>query len=111
LAEVGVALAFLLVIRPLAGWLGLTPGKTGPGERAVIAFFGVRGIGTLFYVAFAVAEGSFDGPQIWALAALVVALSIVLHGMAATPAMAALDRRRRREARTGDALDIATTPA
>jgi hypothetical protein len=41
----------------------------------------------------------------------VVALSIVLHGMAATPAMAALDRRRRREARTGDALDIATTPA
>jgi NhaP-type Na+/H+ or K+/H+ antiporter len=110
-AEVGVALAFLLVIRPVTGWLGLTPGKTGPGERAVIAFFGVRGIGTLFYVAFALTEGSFDGPEIWAMAALVVALSIVLHGMAATPAMAALDRRRRREASTGDALDIATTPA
>jgi NhaP-type Na+/H+ or K+/H+ antiporter len=109
--ELGVALAFLLVIRPAAGWLGLTPGKTGPGERAVIAFFGVRGIGTLFYVAFGLAEGSFDGPYIWGLASLVVAASIVLHGAAATPVMAALDRRRRKEARRLGGSEVATTPA
>ncbi len=55
--EIGVALAVLLVIRPLTGWVGLTPGRTGPRERGVIAFFGVRGVGSLFYVAYAIEHG------------------------------------------------------
>ena len=39
------------------GWLGLVGGRTGPRERAVIAFFGVRGIGSLFYIAYALGHG------------------------------------------------------
>jgi NhaP-type Na+/H+ or K+/H+ antiporter len=111
--EVGFALAFLLVIRPLSGWIGLTPGKTGPRERAVIAFFGVRGVGSLFYVAYALQEGDFPGgDSLWAIVALVVVGSIVIHGIAATPTMAILDRRRRQAAReTGaDNSGTATTP-
>lgn len=98
--EVAVALAVILVVRPLAGWIGLTPGKTGPRERTVIAFFGVRGVGSLFYIAFAVGEGDFPGAdRLWSITALVVITSIVVHGITATPAMLLLDRRRRREAR------------
>jgi NhaP-type Na+/H+ or K+/H+ antiporter len=111
--EIGIALAFLLVIRPVAGWIGLTPGKTGPRERAVIAFFGVRGVGSLFYVAYALQEGDFPGgDRLWAIVALVVVGSIIIHGVAATPAMAILDRRRRRAAAaTGDGdAGVATTP-
>jgi NhaP-type Na+/H+ or K+/H+ antiporter len=97
--EVGVALAFLLIIRPLAGWVGLTPGKTGPRERAVIAFFGVRGVGSLFYIAYALQEGAFaEADRLWSIVALVVVGSIVIHGIAATPVMAFLDRRRHRAA-------------
>ncbi|QTE28254.1 cation:proton antiporter [Pengzhenrongella sicca] len=109
--EVAVALAVLLVIRPVAGWLGLSPGKTGPGERAVIAFFGVRGVGSLFYVAYALEHGDFPGAdRLWAVVALVVVGSIVIHGVTATPLMAALDRRRARaSSRRGS--DTATTPA
>jgi NhaP-type Na+/H+ or K+/H+ antiporter len=108
--ELLVGLAVILVIRPLTGWLGLTPGKTGPRERAVIAFFGVRGVGSLFYVAFALQEGDFaDGEYVWALAGLVVVLSVVVHGLTSTPTMAVLDRLRRREARrTGQ--DVEVTP-
>ena len=111
--EVAVALAFLLVVRPLAGWIGLTPGKTGPRERAVIAFFGVRGVGSLFYVAYALEHGDFPGAErLWAVVCLVVVGSILLHGIAATPVMARLDRRREREAGPDDAsdVDVATTP-
>ncbi|MBB2921718.1 cation:proton antiporter [Cellulomonas cellasea] len=110
-AEVGVAAAFLLLIRPLAGWVALTPGKTGPGERAVIAFFGVRGVGTLYYVAYALEHATFPGEgELWGIAGLVVVGSIVLHGIGATPVMAALDRRRARAADEKDEVTIAGTP-
>jgi NhaP-type Na+/H+ or K+/H+ antiporter len=109
--EIGVALAFLLVIRPLSGWIGLTPGKTGPRERAVIAFFGVRGVGSLFYVAYALQEGDFPGgDRLWAIVALVVVGSIIIHGVAATPVMAVLDRRRRAAAAGDDESSVETTP-
>jgi NhaP-type Na+/H+ or K+/H+ antiporter len=113
LPDVLVALSVLLVIRPLAGWIGLALGRTGPRERGVIAFFGVRGIGSLYYVAYALANGSFEGGErIWAIAGLVVVASIVLHGISATPVMALLDRRRERVAveRTGNADNAAATP-
>jgi NhaP-type Na+/H+ or K+/H+ antiporter len=111
--EIAVALVFLLVIRPLAGWLSLAGGHTGPRERLVIAFFGVRGIGSLFYVSYALHEGKFPaGDEIWALAGLVIAGSILVHGIAATPVMAFLDQTRQRSAveETGSADNAASTP-
>lgn len=111
--EIALAAAFLLVIRPVAGWIGLSVGKTGPRERGVIAFFGVRGIGSLFYIAYALQEGDFpDGERLWALAGLVVVGSILVHGVAATPVMAVLDRSRRRKTRRGGGSesDIVSTP-
>ncbi|WP_028280026.1 cation:proton antiporter [Arthrobacter sp. H5] len=110
--EIMLVALFLLVIRPLAGWAGLAKGKTGPRERVVIAGFGVRGIGTLFYIAYALEEGSFsEGQQLWAVAGLAVAASIFLHGIAATPVMSLLDRRSREEAakRTGNPDDAPNT--
>lgn len=98
--EVLVALAFLLIVRPLAGWLGLARGKTGPRERIAISFFGIRGIGSLYYLAFAVAHGNFaaQAQQLWAFVGLVVAMSIVLHGATTAPVMNRLDRLRQRRA-------------
>jgi NhaP-type Na+/H+ or K+/H+ antiporter len=101
--EVLVALAFLLVIRPVTGLLGLAGGKTGPRERLAIAFFGVRGVGSLFYVTYALQEGSFDDPAgIWRVVGIVVLGSVLLHGISATPVMAYLDRRRQVKAELAD---------
>jgi NhaP-type Na+/H+ or K+/H+ antiporter len=109
--DVVLALGFLLVIRPAAGWLALTPGKTGSRDRAVIAFFGVRGVGTLYYVAYALGHATFPGEaRIWGIAGLVVVGSIVIHGIGATPVMTALDRRRARAADEKDETTIAETP-
>lgn len=100
-AEVGLVLVFLLVVRPLTGWVALRGGRTGPRERAVVAFFGVRGVGSLFYIAYAVQEGDFaDADRLWGIVALVVVGSVLIHGAAATPVMRALDRRRDQRART-----------
>ncbi len=103
--DVVVVLAVLLVVRPLTGWLGLLGSRTGPRERAVIAFFGVRGIGSVFYVGWALQHADFAQPdRLWAIVAFAVAASVVVHGITATPAMTLLDRRRQRAAvdRHGD---------
>ena len=112
-SEVFLGLAFLLVIRPVTGLIGLAWGRTGPRERLAIAFFGVRGVGSLFYVAYALQEGGFnDAAGIWRVVGIVVLGSVLIHGISATPAMLHLDRRRQDKAkRSSDAFaSAATTP-
>ncbi|OMQ15352.1 cation transporter, partial [Modestobacter sp. VKM Ac-2676] len=95
-AEVGLAVVLVLVVRPLAGWLGLLRGRTGLRERGAISFFGVRGIGSLYYLSYGLSQAEFAGAeQLWRVTILVVLVSVVVHGMAATPVMTWLDRRRR----------------
>ena len=110
--DIAVVAAFLLLIRPLTGWLGLVGGRTGPRERLVIAFFGVRGIGSLFYIAYALGHGHFAQPErLWAIVGLTVAASVLLHGITATLAMTLLDRARQQaaQARHGSTADAPNT--
>ncbi len=98
--EVAVALAFLVLVRPLSGWLALARGKTGPRERIAISFFGIRGIGSLYYLAYALGKGQFgaQADYLWSVVGLVVAASVVLHGATTAPVMQRLDRLRERRA-------------
>jgi NhaP-type Na+/H+ or K+/H+ antiporter len=111
--ELLVALAFLLLVRPLAGWVGLLGGKTGPRERVALSFFGIRGIGSLYYLSYALGKGQFAGQAdwLWAFVGLVVALSIVIHGATTSPLMNRLDRlRQRRALESGDEGLAPNTP-
>jgi sodium/hydrogen antiporter len=90
-----VALAIVLVIRPLAGWLSLIGSGHPARERGLISFFGIRGIGAFYYVAYGINHGEFGSSErLWAMTGLVVLLSIVIHGISATPSMRWLDRHR-----------------
>ena len=88
------AVLLVLVIRPLVGMISLARTAAGWRERGVIAFFGVRGIGSLYYLAYALGEESFPAEELWATVGLAVAVSVVVHGALATPVVAWLDRRR-----------------
>ncbi|HEX6346531.1 cation:proton antiporter [Umezawaea sp.] len=93
--EILVALLVLLVVRPAAGLIGLARGRTGPRERVVVSFFGVRGVGSVFYVAYALEAAKFlEEGAVWRVVGLVVVGSIVVHGITATPVMRFLDRKR-----------------
>ena len=90
------AMTALLLVRPLSGWLGTAGSGLNRGERAVISFFGIRGLGTVYYLAYALGHARFDGQDVlWATASLTVVISIVMHGVLVTPALGLLDRRRR----------------
>ena len=93
--DVVLVVLLLLVVRPAVGALALWGGAGTLTERATISFFGVRGIGSVYYAAFGIGYAEFAGAeQVLGLVALVVAASVLLHGLTAGPAMAALDRRR-----------------
>lgn len=92
----GIGLALVFVIRPIAGWLALSirprsaalPGGLNRRERAVVSFFGVRGVGSIFYLAYG--TGHFESrvePWLWATVAFTIVTSVVVHGILATPAM------------------------
>jgi NhaP-type Na+/H+ or K+/H+ antiporter len=77
-----------LLIRPLAVAVALFRGSLPGDERAFVAWFGVRGIGSLYYAAVAVGTGVLSSGEIetivWTAIACVVA-SILIHGATATP--------------------------
>jgi sodium/hydrogen antiporter len=88
-------LIIVLVLRPLAGFMSLSRAGTGRGERMAVAFFGIRGIGSIYYLAHALNEANFaDAPKVWAVVAFVVLVSVVLHGITSFPIMRRLDDRR-----------------
>ena len=102
---VAVALALVLVVRPVTGYLALAlrprdeawDGGLDRGEMAAVAFFGVRGVGSLYYLAYATShEHVPDEPWLWSTVAFTVIVSVLLHGVTATPAMARIDARRGR---------------
>ena len=83
-AEVGFALALILVVRPAAGLLSLVAYPCRRLEAGKVAFFGVRGMGSIFYVAYAQNHAEFgDIDAVWRVTAIVIVTSIVVHGFAA----------------------------
>jgi NhaP-type Na+/H+ or K+/H+ antiporter len=85
-----LGVGFVVVIRPLAGHLATSGLGLDRARRGVVSVFGIRGIGTFYYLAHALNEGAFDeatARTLWAIAGLVVVVSIVMHGATATRAM------------------------
>lgn len=96
--EVFAAMLILFVVRPAAALLGLLGAKATREEKLAIAFFGIRGVGSFYYLAYGLNHGEFtDAEQLWTILSLVVVFSIVLHGLTVTPVMRWLDRRHGRD--------------
>lgn len=91
----------LFVIRPLSVALGLAGSKTTRVQRRLVAWFGIRGIGSVYYLLFAENHGLPDpfGERLLSLVLLAIAASVVLHGVSVTPVMAWYRKRAAREER------------
>jgi len=99
-----VGLACLLLVRPLAGLIGLAGTGRPLHERAAISFFGIRGVGSFYYLAYAYNTAEFDAEAgfLFAVVGFVVLVSIVLHGISSTPAMRYLERKWQAEHAAAD---------
>ena len=89
-------LVFLLLIRPVAGYVAMAGTSMTWQEKLAIGFFGIRGIGSFFYLAFALTEVDFAYDQeLWSLVAFVVLVSVLGHGLTATYVMRRLEKAER----------------
>ena len=89
--------AFLVVmlIRPIAGYLALIQTSLPQNKRWIIAFYGIRGIGSLYYVLYAFNQTEFEKQaELFALLLVIILFSLVVHGLSAKPVFDWLMRKK-----------------
>ncbi|OAQ42375.1 hypothetical protein A5893_04500 [Pedobacter psychrophilus] len=88
------SLVFIFMIRPLSAYLSLINIKYLKFERSIISFYGIRGMGSIFYLAFAFNTIKFEyEKELWAMLAFTILVSVIVHGFTATKIMEILERR------------------
>jgi sodium/hydrogen antiporter len=96
----GFVLFLFVVVRPVSVWLGLIGAPILRDQRVLISWFGIRGIGSIYYLMFAI-NHQLAGPlaqQLVSITLTTVTVSIVLHGISVTPLMDLYGRRMARRA-------------
>jgi NhaP-type Na+/H+ or K+/H+ antiporter len=103
--DIGAALIILLIVRPVTGLIGLWGHKSDFGEKLTLAFFGIRGVGSIYYLAYGLnhMELVAGADRLWAIVGLIIFLSILMHGLTVTPIMRTLDRTHGRDPDADDA--------
>jgi sodium/hydrogen antiporter len=93
-----IAVLLFLGIRPLSVAVGMAGAGAPPLRKWLFAWFGIRGIGSFYYLTFAITHGLPEALADYLIAIVlsVVAASIVIHGVSASPLMELYARRRRR---------------
>ena len=93
-------LLLFVVVRPVSVWLGLLGAPVSRDQRVLISWFGIRGIGSIYYLMYAINHDVPRGlaEQLIAITLITVTVSIVLHGISVTPLMDLYARRKPRRA-------------
>jgi NhaP-type Na+/H+ or K+/H+ antiporter len=79
---VALVAGLLFVVRPLAAWIALLGSRASRKERLFIGWFGIRGIGSVYYMGFALAVSPLqDGRTLFAAISAAIVASVILHGV------------------------------
>jgi NhaP-type Na+/H+ or K+/H+ antiporter len=79
-----IAVALIVLVRPLIGWVSLVGSQIKGRQRFVVAVYGVRGVGSIYYLSYAGSHMKLDNEaELWAITALAITISTILHGFSA----------------------------
>jgi NhaP-type Na+/H+ or K+/H+ antiporter len=83
-----LTVALFVFVRPVSVELSLLGSNATHTQRRLMSWFGIRGIGSFYYLAYALEQGAAsDVTPLVPLTLAVVAASVVVHGVSATPLM------------------------
>lgn len=96
---ISLALFLFFVARPISVLVGLSSTRAVWRMRGMVAWFGVRGIGSLYYLMYAIQHGLPEqlALELIQLTLIVVTLSILAHGISVKPLMYRFWRDRKRQ--------------
>ncbi|HBC16998.1 MAG TPA: sodium:proton antiporter, partial [Erythrobacter sp.] len=90
-----VGLALIFVIRPISGLLAEANCDLPMIGKLAVAFLGVRGMGSIYYLAYG--QNNADFAQIdllWATVSFAILVSIIVHGVVSGPLIRHVEDRR-----------------
>ena len=95
--HIGIAFALILIIRPALGWLTLGGTVLEGKARFVVGAYGVRGIGSIYYLGYATSHLDFvNEGQLWATIAFTILASTIVHGLTAGAAVELVENQEPR---------------
>lgn len=88
----------MLVIRPISVFIALLGSGMPVSERRLTAWFGVRGVGSIYYLTYAIEHGLpfLYAEELTTMTLSVIAVSVIVHGVSVTPLMSWYEHRRDR---------------
>lgn len=93
--HLAAAAVILLIVRPLSAYLSLLSTDLKPREKFAVSFFGIRGLGSLYYLAFALGQTRFSAEgDLWSITSLTIVGSILIHGFSVSPMMRFIDGKK-----------------
>jgi sodium/hydrogen antiporter len=96
---VSLTIVLFMLVRPVSVELSLLGSSATPTQRRLMSWFGIRGVGSFYYLCYALEQGAADSLKpLVPLTLAVLAASVVIHGISATPLMSWYHRLRSREA-------------
>jgi len=77
-----ISLGIVIVLRPILGYVAMLTTNFSKAKKIAIGFFGIKGIGSFFYLSYAVLYGNFkEYEELFGIVSYVVLFSIVIHGL------------------------------
>lgn len=85
---IAVSLAIIFLVRPISGLIAFTGSGLTKHNKWAISFFGIRGIGSMYYLAYGIYMADFpQSDELWAITIFIVVVSVIIHGFSAKPIM------------------------
>lgn len=94
-----IAGLLLLIVRPLGAWVSTIGLRAHPATRWLYGWFGIRGVGSIYYLAYALGSGlqGREGEQVAWITFWTIIVSVFLHGITSTPIMKWYERNIERD--------------
>lgn len=88
LPMIAISLAVIFIVRPISGIIAFAGSDLPETKKWVISFFGIRGIGSLYYLSYGIYMADFpQSDELWAITIFIVVVSVLVHGISAKTVM------------------------
>ena len=90
---IALSLAVIFIVRPISGLIAFTGIDLPKHKKWIISFFGIRGIGSMYYLSYGIYMADFpQSEELWAITIFILVVSVIVHGVSAKSVMGRVEK-------------------